>query len=291
MASLPVKSVGGIDQEAIKKMQTQANTPNPGFDPSKIRQTNNPYDPNLYNASFSQTPTGQVSDNLYSADPSTRLAQTYMNQYYSGGNRERGMPGTYKLYENEANKVALKKSLAGSINDAPKNLDEEVGLLRGDAGQALDQGLTKTRQNFNNRGLLYSGLREGGEQQVRGRVASALAESESGARRDTENLLTERKKAFASIGLAEQEQKNQMAQQAFEKSYQNSIARRQAMQQLGTGVGQAVGYYMNSQPNSQNTQAQSPSMENMSVSSGSYNSPSYSAPSYATQPPRLAPAS
>lgn len=247
MAAIPIKQIGGVDQEAIKRMQAQANTPNPGFDPSKIKKTDNPYDPNIYNASFSKTPYGQVSDNLYSADPSVRLAQTYLNQYYYGGDKVKGMPGTYKNYEDQANKVALKKSLAQSITDAPKNLGEEIGLLRGDAGQALDTGLKKTRQNFNSRGLLYSGLREGGEQQVRGRVASALAESEAGARRDTENLITERKKAFASIGLAEQEQRNQLAQAAFEKSYQNSIARRQALQQLGQGVGQAAGYYYASQ--------------------------------------------
>lgn len=220
-----------------------------GYDPSKIKQTNNPYDPNIYNTEFNKTPYGQVSENLYSADPSVRLAQTYLNQYYYGGDKVKGMPGTYKNYENEANKVALKKALAGSITDAPKNLQEEIGLLRGDAGQALDTGLRQTRSNFNNRGLLYSGMRQGGEQQVRGRVAGALASSEAQARRDTENLLTERKKAFASIGLAEQEARNQMAQQAFEKSYQNSIARRQALQELGQGVGQAAGYYMQSRDN------------------------------------------
>jgi hypothetical protein len=253
-----------------------------GYDPSKIQSTENPYDPNLYNVNFSRTPTGQVSQNLYNADPSVRLAQTYLNQYYHGDGRVKGMPGTYKNYENEANKVALKRSLAQSISDAPKNLQEELGLLRGEAGQAIGSGVRKTRENFSSRGLLYSGLRQGGEASVKGRVASALAESEAGARRETRNLMDQRKAAFAAIGLQDQEAKNRLAQETFEKSYQNSIARRQAIQQLGQGVGQALGYYYGS--SAQDNQAIRPSSENMSISPVDY-----SGSSYATRAPRMSP--
>lgn len=221
------------------------------YNPSKIKKTDNVYDPNLYNASFSKTPYGQVSDNLYSADADTRLAQTYLNQYYYGNDRgsniTRGDPGTYKRYEQAANKVALKKALAQGISGAPEQLASELGLLKSDADQALTSGLKSTRKNFNDRGLLYSGMREGGEQQVKGRVAGALAEGDAAARRDSANVVEKRKQAFASIGLAEQEQKNQLAQQAFETSYKNSIARRQALEAAAGGVGQGIGMYYGQQ--------------------------------------------
>ena len=260
-----------------------------GFDPSKIKKTDNPYDPNIYNTSFSRTPTGQVSDNLYNADSDVRLAQTYMNRYYSGDDSSRGMPGDYKEYEAARNRVALKKALAEGISGAPSQLQDELGLLKNDAGAALDSSLRSTRKNFNDRGLLYSGLREGGEQQARGRVASALAQGQTEARRESANLVDKRKAAFASIGLAEQEKKNEMANQAFESSYKNSIARRQAMQELAGGIGQGIGMYYGQGGGSQDTQAQSqsPSMENMSSSPGTG---SYSAPSYATRPQRMGPA-
>lgn len=250
----------------------QANGP---FQAGRIRKMDDPYDPNLYDVSFGKTPSGQVSDNLYNADSDVRLAQTYLNQYYYGNDRgnniTRGDPGTYKNYEAAANKVALKKALAESISGAPKNLEKEVGLLRGDAGEALGTGLNQTRKNFNDRGLLYSGMREGGEQSVRGRVASALAQSETEARRESANLVNQRKAAFAAIGLAEQEAKNKMAQEAFEKSYQNNIARRQAMQRLGSGVGQVAGYYYGSNSgNAQDTQAQTPTYDNEPMAGGSY---------------------
>lgn len=242
-------------QEANQTGMTRSGAPT-AYDPSKIKKTNNVYDPNLYNSTFSKTPSGQVSDNLYSADADTRLAQTYLNQYYYGNDRgsniTRGDPGTYKLYEQSANKVALKKALAEGISGAPQQLADELGLLKSDADQALTSGVKSTRKNFNDRGLLYSGMREGGEQQVKGRVASALAESDSAARRDSANLVDKKKQAFASIGLAEQEAKNQLAQQAFETSYKNSIARRQALQAAAGGVGQAVGMYLGNQKDTVN---------------------------------------
>lgn len=248
MAQLPLRPIAGVDQDTVKKSKNKWNTPNPTFDPANIRTTDNPYDPNLYTTSFTRTPTGQVSDNLYSADPNVRLAQTYLNQYYAGGGRVKGMPGTYKNYEEQANKVALKRALAQGITDAPKQLQEELGLLRGEAAGALESSLGQTRRNFNRRGLLYSGLRQAGESQVRGRVASTLARSEAEARRETQNVIDKRKAAFAAIGLADQEAKNREAQAAFEMSYRNSIARQQALQELSGGIGQGLGYYFGSLP-------------------------------------------
>ena len=223
----------------------------------------NIYDPSLYNVQF--TPSRSAGNNDYSSDADVRAAQSNLNQYNYGNARGSNIfyhsPGVRKDYESAANRVALKKALAEQISAVPGQTAQELGLLQNEAGSALGSAIGETRKNYNQRGLLYSGMRQGAEQGVRGRVATALASGQAQTQRDAENTLTKQKAAFASIGLAEQEKQNQLAQQAFDQSYQNSIARRQAMQQLMGGVGQAAGYYANMQgskaDNPQNTQAQS----------------------------------
>lgn len=223
-----------------------------------VRTTNNIYDPNLYNVSF--TPSQRNNANTYSPDYDVRAAQNYLNQYNygndKGNNITRLEPGIRKLYEQSANRVALKKSLAQTITDQPEMLKQELGLLQSDAEKAAGQGVKRTRENYNSRGLLYSGAREGGELGVRGQVANQLARASGAARSESENLTNKYKEAFASIGLADQEKKNQMAEEAFKNSYQNSIARQQALQQLAGGAGQAIGYYYGSRAgaNSSNPQ-------------------------------------
>lgn len=258
MAISRTPSIGLTQRRVTEQNIASGTAPDPN---RRIRTTENPYDPSLYDVQFRNTPgfgAGSTNDNLYSADPNVRLAQTYLNQYYAGGGRVKGMPGTYKNYEEQANKVALKRALAQGITDAPKQLQEELGLLRGDAAGALESSLGQTRRNFNRRGLLYSGLRQAGESQVRGRVASTLARSEAEARRETQNVLDKRKAAFAAIGLADQEAKNREAQAAFEMSYRNSIARQQALQELSGGIGQGLGYYFGSRQDTPKTDQDTP---------------------------------
>lgn len=136
-----------------------------------------------------------------------------------------------------------RRGLVAGIESMPGQYQEEVDLLKGEANRALGTGLSNTRKNFNKRGLLYSGLREGGEQSVKSGVASSLASGMAGTTRDYQNLLDQRKQAIASLGLQNQQAQLEAANQAFEMTQRNNVARAQAFQQLGQGVGYGVGMY------------------------------------------------
>ncbi len=138
-------------------------------------------------------------------------------------------------------RIGIKNSLAEQIAANPDQLAEQESNLKQSAGEALGQGLKGTRENFNRRGLLYSGAREGGETKVKGAVAGSLASGLSGARRESANSLSTAQNAYGSVDLANQQQSLELAHQAFDTANQNNIARLQAMQQLGLGLGSAVG--------------------------------------------------
>lgn len=140
-------------------------------------------------------------------------------------------------------KDTTRRGLVAGIESIPGQYQEEVDLLKGEANRALGTGLSNTRKNFNKRGLLYSGLREGGEQSVKSGVASALASGMAGMTRDYQNLLDQRKQAIASLGLQNQQAQLEAANQAFEMTQRNNVARAQAFQQLGQGVGYGAGLY------------------------------------------------
>ncbi len=138
-------------------------------------------------------------------------------------------------------RIGIKNSLAEQIAQNPDQLMEQENNLKQSAGEALGQGLKGTRENFNRRGLLYSGGRESGENKVKGSVAGSLASGLSGARRESANSLSSAQNAYGSVDLANQQQSLELAHQAFDTANQNNIARLQAMQQLGLGLGSAVG--------------------------------------------------
>jgi hypothetical protein len=155
-------------------------------------------------------------------------------------------PGTLAEIDALKARIGLKNSLGSSIRS---NTDQEMraeNSLRDDANSALDAGVKNTRQNYNNRGLLYSGLRQGGEQQVRGSVAAKLGGDLADTKRSYTSLADAQKAAYASIGLQQQQQKVDQANQAFDTVQKNQIAKLQAYQQLGTGVGRAAGYAVGS---------------------------------------------
>ncbi len=143
-------------------------------------------------------------------------------------------------------RIGIKNSLAEQIAQNPDQLMEQENNLKQSAGEALGQGLKGTRENFNRRGLLYSGGRESGENKVKGAVAGSLASGLSGARRESANSLSSAQNAYGSVDLANQQQSLELAHQAFDTANQNNIARLQAMQQLGLGLGSAVGAYAGS---------------------------------------------
>lgn len=172
-----------------------------------------------------------------------------LGRYLSG---EGGLKGDARAYAGSTNtdvvrsavtnlraRAANRRGINASIAGMPDELAQEEKLLNQQAGQALDQGLSGTRKNYNRRGLLYSGLREGSEQGVRQSVANQLGSSIMQARQSSNDLMNKRKQAVASLGLASEKEALAAAEQQFQVNLQSSVARGQALQQLGYGLGQA----------------------------------------------------
>jgi hypothetical protein len=156
-------------------------------------------------------------------------------------------------------RIATKNTLAEQIAGSDRNLREQEDLLTGAAGEALGSGLKNTRENFNSRGLLYSGLRQGGEQKVKQGVAGSLSSGISGAKRDAANAKSSAQNAYAAVGLQNAQESLQLAHQAFETATRNSIARLQAMQQLGSAAGSAIGTMAGSRQQSPSAPSNQPS--------------------------------
>lgn len=187
---------------------------------------------------------GAVPHNLYTgSDRDAQGARDAQNQMLE---EQRGNTGVDWNEQNALlnmyrGRIGLKNSLAEQIVGAPGQLKAEEGNIGQTAQAALNSGVRHTRENFNSRGLLYSGLREGGEQQVKGDVASEYASGIAGAERGSKNSTEAAKAAYAAVGLASEQHSLDMANHAFDTANANNIARLQAMQQLGQGVGSAAG--------------------------------------------------
>ena len=187
---------------------------------------------------------GNHTDFSGHSDADVRLIQSMRNQNTASG---AGLDAGVDQNRNNAvinaalGRIGLKNALGQSIAGNAGAEAGAQGILKQEADVALKEGLGNTRKNFNRRGLLYSGMREGGEGSVKSSVASKLASDSSSTSRDFANQAAKQKEAYAAIGLQNQQQNLELANQAFDTTMRNSIARQQAYQQLGEGVGQAGG--------------------------------------------------
>lgn len=127
--------------------------------------------------------------------------------------------------------------------DMPGMVKEQEGLLQTDANRAIDQGVRGERRNFNNRGLLYSGMRQGAEGDVRTRVASDLARSTADVRKGYEDSARAKENAAAQVGLAGYQDALRRAEDTYNMQLTKNIQHRQQMQQLGQAGGYAAGTY------------------------------------------------
>ena len=188
-------------------------------------------------------------DTSTSTDADAQALQHYVNEAaaaHAGLDKGVSYNDNAALQNLYRGRLAEKNSLSEQIGALPGQEKQQESLLTGQAGQSLGQGLKNTRQNFNNRGLLYSGMRQAGEQQVKQGIASNLDSAISGSRKDSANALSSAQNAYASVDLQQAQQSLELANQAFDTANANNIARLQAMQQLGQGVGAAVGAYAGS---------------------------------------------
>lgn len=128
----------------------------------------------------------------------------------------------------------FRQGLTGMQTDAAND-------IRNEAGSALDKGIRQTREGANSRGLLYSGLREGAEQGVRGRVANAMASQINQSNSDLSKEADARDSTAAQAALG-QAAAAQAAQAEVEKANsENAVFRAQQMQQLTGAVGYGFG--------------------------------------------------
>lgn len=199
--------------------------------------------PTNFNSPWNIGPGGTYNNYESATDPDVRGAQqatNYLAQAAAGVNPGVSSPEQQGLLDMYLSRIGEKNSLGSSIAGNTNMENSALKSVEENANAAADSGIRNTRNNFNSRGLLYSGLREAGEQGVRGAVAAEESGDIAGTRQDYGNLKSSEEQAYSAVDLANQQQTLQMAQQTFQTVAQNNIARAQAYQQLGAGVG-AVG--------------------------------------------------
>lgn len=189
--------------------------------------------------------------------PQARNYSDNLGDYYlRNGRRQAGfnvvIPGLGNQRRAIDDAKSLKDRLTSEAADFSKNLDSyksaERSLIEAEGNAALDSGLRKTRESFNRRGLLYSGLRQGGEQSLRGRVAEQIARSWFEANKQLDQLADSKKAVAAASGLQAARDEAQRQSEIESMRMQSQVARMQAFQQLGSVAGSAAGYYYGSRP-------------------------------------------
>lgn len=143
--------------------------------------------------------------------------------------------------------TALRNKLLGEATDFETDLpglQQRAGnQIQREGDMALESGLKGTKQNFNRRGLLYSGLREAGEQGVRGRVASEMSNQKAQSNQDLNKMAGAKYQKAAQVGLQSYQQSVDREAEIAGINLQNQVARAQVMQQLGQTGGYMAGSY------------------------------------------------
>lgn len=175
----------------------------------------------------------------------------FSDDSYERAQQERNFHQTadFKKYFGQLDPASqLAESLGNAAYHNRKGLlgdeNESASIIRRQGGEALGQGTKKIREGANSRGLLYSGMRQGAETDLRGKVANTMA---SQIQESNSDLM---KRADSMDQIATQA-KLQGAEKSFQSqlmidqiTQQNQVARAQQMQQLAGMAGYAFGRYM-----------------------------------------------
>lgn len=186
-------------------------------------------------------------------DLSPAERQAFANQV-GGGADTGGSRDIFRMLSDEAPKHRLsnlRNQITGEAQDFRKNLgsmaDEQYGLLKEQTQEGLDQGLKQTRRNYNSRGLLYSGMRQGAEGSLRGEAASGLAQGRASINKGLEDAAFAKEAQAAAVGLENYKEMQARAEELYSAQVGATVAKLRAAQSLGQGLGQAGGYYYGSQ--------------------------------------------
>lgn len=147
----------------------------------------------------------------------------------------------------EKQQKAFEKEISLDATNFRKNIpdytaDQYRGLLP-QARDTLDTGLNTIRVGSNNRGMLFSGLREHGEQSLRSDLASMLAAQQRNINQEAEEIATAKEKTAASTGLATFGRNLENSERLFNLRLENAINRRRALADLGAGLGYGAGAF------------------------------------------------
>lgn len=229
----------------------------PGFGPSPTRimqgqQSKDPYRSGLQTSFQGGYDPGVTSYNDYSndSDSDVRVAQALTNDLsraHAGQNSGMDQVAGQAQLDAILARIGKKNALGSAIARNPELEGSAENDLRYSASHALSEGLKNTKQNYGSRGLLYSGLRQGGEASVRSNVAGNLAEGLADTKRNYANVAQQQKEAYAALGQQQEQMRLDRANETFDTVTKNNVARAQAMQQLGEGFGRVAGTFAGSQ--------------------------------------------
>ncbi len=172
----------------------------------------------------------------YAEDPYERAQQT-RNFHQTEGFK--------KYYDQLDPSRQLQDKLGSSAYDFRKSLAEtqtnNADDIRRQSGSTLDRGLKDVRSGANNRGLLYSGLRQGAEQDYRGQVASTMAKQIAQSNSDLSKKADSMDEIAANSKLQGMQASMQAQSQVDKMNQENAVMRAQQMQQLTGMVGYGFG--------------------------------------------------
>lgn len=127
---------------------------------------------------------------------------------------------------------------AARFRSSIPTLNQQAGTIQGEEGrQGLARKLTDIKRSASSRGLLYSGIKQGADQEVASSTASDLANKSYSTNKSLENQAQKMENSAIESGMKGLEAKQQAAQQ----SYQMALQRRQAQQQGQAGLLGGVG--------------------------------------------------
>ena len=180
--------------------------------------------------------TSGLQGGKWSSDPYERAQQ----------NRNFHQTADFKRFWNALDPATqLQERLGTGAYDFRKGLAETqanaANDIRAQAGSTLDQGIKKVRSGANNRGLLYSGLRQGAEQDYRGQVASTMAKQIAQSNADLSKKADSMDEIAANAKLQGMQQSMQAQAQVDKMNLENSVSRAQQMQQLTGAIGYGFG--------------------------------------------------
>lgn len=174
----------------------------------------------------------------WSADPYERAQQE----------RNFHQTGDFKRFWNPLDPASqLSEKLGSSAYNFRHGLAETMADSANDikqtAGQTLGQGVHDIRKDASQRGLLYSGIRQGKEGDFRSQVASTMAKQVAQSNADLSKRADSMDEIAANSKLQGMQQSMQAQAQVERMNLENSVNRAQQWQQLASVAGYGLGRY------------------------------------------------